>query len=82
MYSDFSFDNGIPQSSNFDKFRLIRINEAPEVETHFVKSEIDPTGLGEPILPPAGGALANAMYAATGKRMYKQPYIQYTELLG
>jgi len=82
MYGDFAFENGKPLFNNFDKFRLIRIGEAPEVETHFVKNDIDPTGLGEPTLPPAGGALANAIYAATGKRMYKQPYIQYDDLLG
>ncbi len=82
MYGDLVFKNGKPQSSNFDKFRLIRISEAPEVETHFVKNDIDPSGLGEPTLPPAGGALANAIYAATGKRMYKQPYIQYDDLFG
>ena len=82
MYGDLVFENGKPTSNNFDKFRLIRINEAPKVETHFVKNEKDPSGLGEPTLPPAGGALANAIHAATGKRLYKQPFIQHSELLG
>ena len=50
--------------------------EAPEVDIHFVKSLNDPTGLGEPTLPPAGGAVANAIYAATGKRLYKQPFMK------
>jgi len=81
LYGDFGFKNGVPTAKNFDKYRLIRMKEAPEVETHFVKNSLSPTGLGEPSLPPAGGAIANAIAKATGKRMYKQPYIN-SELLG
>jgi isoquinoline 1-oxidoreductase beta subunit len=75
MYSDFSFKNGKPAYKNFDKYRLIRINETPKVEVHFVKNNLSPTGLGEPGLPPAGGAVANAINAALGKRMYSQPFV-------
>ncbi|MEQ8363879.1 MAG: molybdopterin-dependent oxidoreductase [Cyclobacteriaceae bacterium] len=82
MYGDFSFENGQPQTKNFDKYRLIRMKEAPEVEVHFVKSNNDPTGLGEPALPPAGGAIANAIARATGKRFYKQPFIKEQIILG
>lgn len=82
MYGDFSFENGQPQTRNFDKYRLIRMKEAPEVEVHFVKSNNDPTGLGEPALPPAGGAIANAIARATGKRFYKQPFIKEQIVLG
>ena len=73
MYGNFSFEAGTPQDSNFDTYRLIRMNETPLVETHFVESEVSPTGLGEPGLPPAGGAVANALKAATGLRLLKQP---------
>ncbi|TRX52453.1 xanthine dehydrogenase family protein molybdopterin-binding subunit [Fulvivirga sp. M361] len=76
MYGDFGFTQGTPHASNFDRYRLIRMPEAPEVDIHFVESFNAPTGLGEPTLPPAGGALANAIYAATGKRLYKQPFIK------
>ncbi len=79
MYGDFAFVDGVPQASNFDKFRLIRTSEAPKVDVHFVKNFDSPTGLGEPTLPPAGGAVANAIYAATGKRLYKQPYAPLLE---
>lgn len=82
MYGDFSFENGQPSVKNFDKYRLIRMKEAPEVEVHFVKSDNDPTGLGEPALPPAGGAIANAIARATGKRFYKQPFIKEQIVLG
>ena len=46
-----------------------------------MENEFSPTGLGEPTLPPAGGAVANALKAATGKRLYKQPFTKYPELL-
>ena len=72
---DFSFKNGVPQSNNFVNYHLIRMDETPEVEVHFVKNEIAPTGLGEPALPPAGAAVANAIHAATGMRVTKQPFI-------
>ncbi|WP_400078465.1 molybdopterin cofactor-binding domain-containing protein [Winogradskyella sp. R77965] len=75
MYGDFSFEKGQPQDVNFNTYRLIRMKETPIVETHFVKNELSPTGLGEPGLPPAGGALANAIKAATGEVLTKQPFI-------
>tara|TARA_Y100000385_G_scaffold291787_1_gene372334 strand:- start:12452 stop:14614 length:2163 start_codon:yes stop_codon:yes gene_type:complete len=82
MYGDFTFENGKPSAANFDKFRLIRSMEAPKVEVHFVDNGLNPTGLGEPSLPPAGGAIANALHKATGERLYKQPFINQNELLG
>jgi isoquinoline 1-oxidoreductase beta subunit len=51
------------------------MNEIPRVESYFVQNEESPTGLGEPALPPAGAAMANAIYAATGKRLYNQPFV-------
>lgn len=75
MYSDFSFKNGTPEYKNFDKYRLIKMGETPKVEVHFVQNELSPTGLGEPGLPPAGGAVANAIHAALGKRVYNQPFV-------
>lgn len=75
MYGDFSFFKGEPQDVNFNTYRLIRMRETPKVDTYFVENDLSPTGLGEPGLPPAGGALANAIKAATGKRILKQPFI-------
>jgi isoquinoline 1-oxidoreductase beta subunit len=54
---------------------MIRHNEAPrKIDVHFVQNEVDPTGLGEPPFPPVFGAMANALYKATGKRFYHQPF--------
>ena len=75
MYSGFGFNNGMPQSNNFDSYQLIRMGQTPKVDVHFVESDIAPTGLGEPTLPPVGAAVANAIYKATGKRLTKQPYM-------
>ena len=75
MYSEMKFENGASVHKNFDTYQLIRHSQAPEeIEVHFVQNEIKPTGLGEPGLPPAVGALANALYKATGQRYYHQPF--------
>ena len=76
LFGEMTFKEGVPEKSNFDKYRMIRHAEAPKsIEVHFVKNEIDPTGLGEPPYPPIMGALANALYKATGKRYYDQPFM-------
>ena len=82
LYGDLTFENGQPSMSNFNQYRLIRMPEAPEVEVHYVDNGKSPTGLGEPTLPPAGAAIANAIHSATGERMYKQPYVKENKILG
>jgi len=75
MYGQLTFTKGQPDQDNFDSYRLIRHNEAPkEIEVYFVENDINPTGLGEPPYPPVMGALANALYKATGTRHYHQPF--------
>ncbi|HLL95140.1 MAG TPA: molybdopterin cofactor-binding domain-containing protein [Spirosoma sp.] len=76
MYGNITFKDGMPEQTNFDKYRLIRLNEIPDVEVHFVDNGIEPTGLGEPSLPPAGAAVANAIFKATGKRLKSQPFAE------
>ena len=76
MYGELSFIDGVPQQDNFDSYRQIRHHESPKNFTvDFVKSDIAPTGMGEPPYPPIQGALANAIYSASGKRLYHQPFI-------
>ncbi|MCW5911830.1 MAG: xanthine dehydrogenase family protein molybdopterin-binding subunit [Cyclobacteriaceae bacterium] len=83
MYSGLTFTNGTPDQNNFHQYRLIRHREAPRsIDVHFVKSDVDPTGLGEPPFPPVIGALANALYKATGKRHYQQPLLGVGITLG
>lgn len=83
MYSALSFKEGQPEQNNFHTYRLIRHSEAPAaIETHFVDNGIDPTGLGEPSLPPIAAALANAIAKATGERLYQQPFTGDKDILG
>ena len=75
MFGKLTFKDGVPGQNNFGPYRLIRMKEIPEIEAHFVDNGIDPTGLGEPALPPTGGAIANAIFKATGTRLRNQPFI-------
>ena len=83
LYGEMTFQDGVPQKNNFTTYRMIRHNEAPKsIKVHFVKSDADPTGLGEPLFPPVFAALANAMYKATGNRVYSQPFLAAQQVLG
>ena len=83
LYGNMTFKDGKPEQSNFDTYRLIRHSEAPKaIEVFFVENGIDPTGLGEPSLPPVAAALANALARATGERLYSQPFVGAREVLG
>ncbi len=76
LYGALTFTDGKPDQENLDTYRLIRHSEAPKsIDITFADNGIAPTGLGEPSLPPIMGALANAMYKATGERVYDQPFI-------
>ncbi len=78
LFGELTFKKGVPDKNNFNSYRMIRHHEAPKsIDVHFVQNDIDPTGLGEPAFPPVFGALANALYKATGKRFYDQPFITY-----
>lgn len=74
MFAKLNFQKGVASPQNFNTYRMIRGNEIPVIDAHFVNNGIAPTGLGEPALPPTGGSIANAIYAATKKRHYKQPF--------
>ena len=76
MFGKISFKDGVPEQTNFHQYRMIRMKEIPEVDAHFIDNGIDPTGLGEPALPPTGGAVANAIFKASGIRIKNQPFIE------
>ncbi len=80
MYGALTLHNGVPGENNFNRYRMIRIKEAPQkIDVHFVENDINPTGLGEPPFAPVFGAVANALYKATGKRFYNQPFAKDLE---
>ena len=83
FYGELTFQDGVPQKNNFHQYQMIRMKEAPkEIDVHFVQNEIDPTGMGEPPFPPVFGAVANALYKATGQRHYEQPFVTGKQIVG
>ncbi|WP_375600830.1 molybdopterin cofactor-binding domain-containing protein [Cellvibrio sp. OA-2007] len=65
--------NGVVEQTNYHQYQLMRINAMPNIEVHIVPSAEMPSGVGEPGLPPIAGAVANALFAATGKPVTKLP---------
>ncbi len=74
MFSDITATNGVIDQSNFDKYQIARMSQAPRhIQVDIVKSDAPPAGVGEPGLPPFAPALFNAVFAATGKRVRELP---------
>ena len=73
LYGAITLKDGVVEQSNFHDYPLLRINEMPAVEVHIVPSTEKPTGVGEPGVPPIAPAVANALAAATGKRLRTLP---------
>lgn len=74
LKNEITIKDGAVEQSNFDGYDPIRIDEAPPIEVHLLKSKEDPGGMGEPALPPAAPAVANAIFAASGKRLKRLPF--------
>ena len=78
LYQELTFESGRLQQTNFHTFPVMRINECPEIETHIAESNEKSGGIGEPGVPCAAPAIANAVFAVTGKRVRRLP-IRLTE---
>ncbi|MBY0306148.1 MAG: molybdopterin-dependent oxidoreductase [Sphingomonas sp.] len=70
-----TLDKGAVQQSNFNDYPVLKLADAPIIDVHFINSGHEMGGLGEPGLPPAAPALANALFAATGKRVRQLPIL-------
>ncbi|NJM34051.1 MAG: xanthine dehydrogenase family protein molybdopterin-binding subunit, partial [Rhodomicrobium sp.] len=77
LHDEITLDGGEVQQSNFHDYVPLRINEMPKVEVHVVPSAADPTGVGEPGVPPTGPALANAVYRLTKERIRALPMAKH-----
>ena len=73
LYGEITLKNGRVEQSNFDSYQMLRIDEAPAIEVHVVKSSEPPGGMGETGTSAAVPAITNAIFAATGKRLRKMP---------
>jgi isoquinoline 1-oxidoreductase beta subunit len=74
LYGAITLKDGQVEQTNFDGYQVLRIDEMPKVEVHIVPSSEAPTGVGEPGVAPVGPAVANAVFAATGKRLRVLPF--------
>jgi isoquinoline 1-oxidoreductase beta subunit len=74
MYGAITLKNGHVEQDNFNSYRVLRMNEMPQVEVHIVPSGETPTGVGEPGVAPVGPAVANAIFAASGRRIHLLPF--------
>src|SRR5229473_600206 len=73
LKTEITLENGRVQQKNFHDYQMLRMFESPEIEVHIVPSDLSPTGVGEPSVPPVASALTNAIFAATGKRIRRLP---------
>jgi isoquinoline 1-oxidoreductase subunit beta len=77
LYGELTIENGRVQQSNFYDYRIARMNEAPEINVYIVDSSDKMGGAGECSVPPTAPAIANAIFAATGKRIYDLPIMNH-----
>ena len=74
LYGAITLKDGRVEQGNFNDYRVLRMSEMPKVEVYIVPSAEKPTGVGEPGVAPVGPAVANAIFAATGKRIHVFPF--------
>ena len=77
LYGEITLENGEVQQNNFYDYRIARMNEAPEINVFIVESDGKMGGAGECAVPPTAPSIVNAIYAATGTRIYNLPVINH-----
>ena len=73
LFGEITIDKGRVQQSNFNDYRMLRINEAPKIEVHLIQSTEHPGGMGEAGVASVQPALVNALFSATGVRLTRLP---------
>ena len=73
LYGRIDITDSEVEQGNFPSYRLLSLADTPRIETYIVPSEAPPSGVGEPGVPPVAPALANAIFALTGKRLRELP---------
>jgi CO/xanthine dehydrogenase Mo-binding subunit len=75
LYGQITLDGGKVHQTNFDNYRVVRLNDAPEFDVQLIDSSETPGGVGEPGVGPIAPAIANALFAATGQRIRTLPFV-------
>jgi isoquinoline 1-oxidoreductase subunit beta len=76
LRNQITLNKGVVEQNNFDDYEPTRMSEMPKVDVHIVPSSADPSGIGEPGVPPLAPAIGNAIFTATGKRLRSLPFDQ------
>jgi len=82
MHGALTYADGAAEQANFDTFRSMRLNECPEIVVRGLETAGKIRGIGEPPVPPAAPALANAIFAATGQRLREMPFDRHVTFVG
>ncbi len=81
MLGEISYADGMREQENFDSFEAMRINQCPQIEVRGLENGAKIRGIGEPPVPPAAPALANAIFAATGERLREMPFSKFVSFV-
>jgi isoquinoline 1-oxidoreductase beta subunit len=73
LHGKITLTDAVVDQGNFDDYPVVRMNEMPKVNSRFIQTDTLPSGIGEPGVPPTAPAVCNAIFAATGKRIYDLP---------
>ncbi len=81
MNCEITYADGMAEQTNFDAYPYMRISQCPQIEVRGLENGTKIRGIGEPPVPPAAAALANAIFAATGKRIREMPFSKYVDFI-